>query len=247
MGSVFVARFLANGDTVIATDNRGEELNELPSHTKLSLVVGDNISKEEDCEKIAELVCKGAKRVGVLINCAGHFPINPFEQMSADNSRHVIDINLTGNFLMTRSVLPLMKSRSWGRIINLGSVSVFEGVPGQAHYVAAKAGIIGLSRSLAREFGDYGITVNVVTPGLTSRHRCEIIFRPRCSRRRVMRVLSNAMSKRKTLSERSFSLPRRMRTSSRARSSMSMAEAICTELAASRNIRLPTNQLNIER
>jgi NAD(P)-dependent dehydrogenase (short-subunit alcohol dehydrogenase family) len=246
MGSVFVARFLANGDTVIATDNRGEELNELPSHTKLSLVVGD-ISKEEDCEKIAELVCKGAKRVDVLINCAGHFPINPFEQMSADNWRHVIDINLTGNFLMTRAVLPLMKSRGWGRIINVGSVSVFEGVPGQAHYVAAKAGIIGLSRSLAREFGDYGITVNVVTPGLTSRHRFEIIFRPRCSRRRVMRVLSNAMSKRKTLSERSFSLPRRMRTSSRARSSMSMAEAICTELAASRNIRPPTNQLNIER
>jgi NAD(P)-dependent dehydrogenase (short-subunit alcohol dehydrogenase family) len=123
MGSVFVARFLANGDTVIATDNRGEELNELPSHTKLSLVVGD-ISKEEDCEKIAELVCKGAKRVDVLINCAGHFPINPFEQMSADNWRHVIDINLTGNFLMTRAVLPLMEKPRLGpdhqRRVSLG-------------------------------------------------------------------------------------------------------------------------------
>lgn len=60
-----------------------------------------------------------------------------------------------------------MKGRGWGRIINFGSASVFEGVPGQAHYVAAKAGLVGLSRSLAREVGEYGITVNVVTPGLT--------------------------------------------------------------------------------
>lgn len=167
MGSVFVARFLANGDTVIATDNRGEELHQLPSHAKLSLVAGD-ISKEEDCERIAELARQSANRVDVLINCAGHFPINPFEQMSADDWRHVLDINLTGNFLMTRAVLPLMKDHGWGRIVNVGSASIFEGVPGQAHYVAAKAGIIGLSRSLAREFGDYGITVNVVTPGLTA-------------------------------------------------------------------------------
>jgi NAD(P)-dependent dehydrogenase (short-subunit alcohol dehydrogenase family) len=64
-------------------------------------------------------------------------------------------------------MLPLMKGRGWGRIINIGSASTFEGVPGQIHYVAAKAGVIGFSPSLARAVGSGGITVNVVTPGLT--------------------------------------------------------------------------------
>jgi NAD(P)-dependent dehydrogenase (short-subunit alcohol dehydrogenase family) len=87
--------------------------------------------------------------------------------MSAADWRRAIDINLTGTFLMIHAMLPLMKTSGWGRIINFSSGSVFSGVPGQTHYVAAKAGLIGLSRSLAREVGVYGITVNVVTPGLT--------------------------------------------------------------------------------
>lgn len=170
MGSVFVERFLSNSDTVIATDLEGEKLRTLrenyPSDAKLTVVTGD-ISEENDCAQIAEAANKEAGRVDVLINCAGYFPVKPFEEMSAKDWRRVIDINLTGHFLMIRAVLPLMKGRGWGRIINIGSASIFEGVPGQAHYVAAKAGIVGLSRSLAREFGDLGITVNVLTPGLT--------------------------------------------------------------------------------
>ena len=79
----------------------------------------------------------------------------------------MIDINLTGSFLMAHAFLPLMKERGWGRIINFGSGSVFDGTRNQTHYVAAKAGIVGFTRSLAREVGGYGITVNVITPGLT--------------------------------------------------------------------------------
>lgn len=170
MGALFVERFLANGDTVIATDTSDEALRELSDKAgtgaKLHAVSAD-ISREEDCARLAGAAHDGAGRVDVLVNCAGWFPIRTFEEMSADEWRQVIAVNLTGNFLMTRAMLPLMKGRGWGRIVNIGSASVFEGVPGQAHYVAAKAGIIGLSRSLAREIGGYGITVNVVTPGLT--------------------------------------------------------------------------------
>jgi len=100
----------------------------------------------------------------VLNNCAGYFPMVPFEKMTAQDWQRVIDINLTGTFLVTQAVLPLMKDRGWGRIVNFRSGSVFDGTPGHAHYVAAKAGVVGFSRSLAREVGDYGITVNVVTP-----------------------------------------------------------------------------------
>jgi len=169
MGSVLVDRFLANGDTVVATD-RKEALEilraKVGANTKLVTLEAD-ISKEEDCARVAAAARDKAGRVDVLINCAGYFPIVAFEEMTTEQWRQTIDINLTGNFLMTHVMLPLMKGRAWGRIINFGSASVFEGVPGQAHYVAAKAGIVGLTRSLAREVGDYGITVNVITPGLT--------------------------------------------------------------------------------
>ncbi len=106
-------------------------------------------------------------QVDVLINCAGFFPIRAFEEMTPAEWRQVIDINLTGPYLVTRAVLPLMKGNGWGRMINFSSASIFEGVPGQTHYVAAKAGLVGFSRSLAREVGTYGITVNLVSPGLT--------------------------------------------------------------------------------
>ncbi len=168
MGSLFVDRFLGNGDAVIAADIASDALKALKpgAGTKLVTVAGD-ISKEADCHRVADAARELAGRVDVLVNCAGHFPITPFEEMTSDEWRRVVDVNLTGHFLMTRAMLPLMKGRGWGRIINIGSASVFEGVPGQAPYVAAKAGLVGLSRCLAREFGSYGITVNVMTPGLT--------------------------------------------------------------------------------
>ncbi len=81
--------------------------------------------------------------------------------------KKIIDTNVSGVFLMMQAVLPLMKSNGWGRVINFGSAAVFGGVPQQVHYVAAKAGVVGLSRSLAMESGNYGITVNVATPGKT--------------------------------------------------------------------------------
>jgi NAD(P)-dependent dehydrogenase (short-subunit alcohol dehydrogenase family) len=170
MGAVLVDRFLANGDIVVATDTKDESLAKLREthrdEAKLATVAAD-ITKEDDCTRVADVARNGAGRVDVLVNCAGYFPFVTFEDMTPDQWRQTIDINLTGNFLMTRAMLPLMKSRGWGRVINYGSGSVFNGVAGQSHYVAAKAGIIGLTRSLARELGGYGITVNIVVPGVT--------------------------------------------------------------------------------
>lgn len=170
VGSVLAARFLANGDTVLATDTNRDALEHLRAGSgagsKLITAVAD-ISSEEDCRHLAEVARENSGRVDVLINCAGFFPIRPFEELSLADWKRVIDINLTGSFLTSRSLLPLMKAHGWGRIINFGSGSVFDGTRGQSHYVAAKAGIVGFSRSLAREVGGYGITVNVITPGLT--------------------------------------------------------------------------------
>jgi len=170
IGSVLVERFLANGDTVIATGRNDSSLHELSNSlkagTNLITVAGD-ISSESDCQRIASVARDRAGRVDILVNCAGYFPVTRFDDLSTAEWRQIIDINLTGVFLMTKAMLPLMKDRGWGRIINIGSGSVYEGVPAQTHYVSAKAGVVGLSKCLAREFGGYGITVNIVTPGLT--------------------------------------------------------------------------------
>ena len=79
----------------------------------------------------------------------------------------MVDINLTGVFLMIKATATLLRGRGWGRVVTIGSASTFEEVADQIPYVAAKAGLFGLSRFLARVLGRDGITVNVVTPGLT--------------------------------------------------------------------------------
>jgi len=170
MGALFVKRFLMNGDTVVATDTSVEVLTKLADKfdesARLQTIAAD-ISDEASCAKLAAFARDKAGRVDVLINCAGFFPTQSFEEMSLADWNKVIGINLTGVFLTVKAVLPLMKGRSWGRIVNIGSGSMFDGVAEQTHYVAAKAGVLGFSRSLARVVGKEGITVNVVAPGLT--------------------------------------------------------------------------------
>lgn len=172
VGALLVQRFLENGDTVIATDADKDALTALRSRYSYSpgarlFTAPADVSSEDDVRELVSFTRTHADHVDVLINCAGYFPFIPFDDLSADDFRRIIDINLTGTFLMSHAFLPLMKGRGWGSIVNYGSGSVFEAPKGQAHYVAAKAGVIGLSRSLAREVGEYGITVNVITPGLT--------------------------------------------------------------------------------
>lgn len=170
IGTLLVERFLAHGDTVLATDMNQDRLDQwregFNQKANLSTIAAD-ISTEEGAALIAKKAQELYGYIDVLINGAGYFPIVPFENMSAAEWRRIVDINLTGYFLVTHAVLPLMKNRGWGRIINFGSGSVFDGTPGQAHYVAAKAGVVGFSRSLSREVGQYNITVNVIAPGLT--------------------------------------------------------------------------------
>ena len=171
IGALIAERFLAHGDIVIATDLDATALADLATRNgaaaaRLHTVAAD-ISDEEDCARLAKFARQQAGRIDVLVNCAGYFPSVAFEEMTTAQWRRIIDINLTGVFLVVKALLPLIQGRGWGRIVNIGSASVFLGVAAQAHYVAAKAGVIGFSRSLARALGKNGITVNVVTPGLT--------------------------------------------------------------------------------
>jgi NAD(P)-dependent dehydrogenase (short-subunit alcohol dehydrogenase family) len=159
MGALLVERFLANCDAVFATDTSEEALSTLADKidegTQLHTMAAD-ISDEASCGRLAAFAGDKAGRVDVLINCAGFFPIQSFEEMTLADWNKVIGINLTGVFLMVKAMLPLMKGRGWGRIVNIGSGSMFDGVAEQTHYVAAKTGVLGLSRSLARVVGKEG-------------------------------------------------------------------------------------------
>lgn len=169
VGAGLVARFLANGDTVIGTDVSTEALDDLAVGFEAQpnlITVAANITVEDDVDYLAALIGQHGG-LDILINCAGYFPFTAFADMTSQQWRAVIDINLTGYYLVTHALLPLMNNRGWGRIINFGSASVFSGVASQVHYVSAKAGLVGFTRSLAHEVGADGITVNLITPGLT--------------------------------------------------------------------------------
>jgi len=173
-----VHRFLENGDTVVGIDLREEDLDsgDRRFEEKFIKLRGD-LSKERACAEFAGRIHAKTGTVDVLVNCAGYYPIRAFEEMSPAEWRQIIDISLTGTFLIIPALLPLMKGRH-ARIISIGSASIFEGVACQAHYVSAKAGIVGLSRSFAIELGAYGITVNVITPGLTLTEPVKQNFKP---------------------------------------------------------------------
>ena len=170
IGALLVQRFIANGDVVIATDTSDEALAELAGRLNAGgrlLTHAADISDEASCAALADFARSSRNRVDVLVNCAGFFPTKPFDEMTLADWNKVIGINLTGVFLMAKAMLPLMRGHGWGRIINFGSGSMFGGVAEQVHYVAAKAGVLGFSRSLARVVGKDGITVNLIAPGLT--------------------------------------------------------------------------------
>lgn len=169
VGAALVRRFLDNGDTVIGTDLSAEALDtletDLAAGPALITRPGD-ITDSDDVNALAETV-RHAGGLDILVNCAGYFPFDSFADTTPERWRTVIEVNLTGYYLVTHAVLPLIKERGRGRIINFGSASMFPGVAGQVHYVSAKSGLMGFTRSLAREVGDDGITVNMVTPGVT--------------------------------------------------------------------------------
>jgi len=107
----------------------------------------------------------------VLVNNAGIYPHIPFEELTFATWRHVLATNLDGVFLCSHAVYPVMRSRRYGRIVNISSATFFIGYPGLSAYVASKGGIIGFTRALAREAGPHEITVNAVTPGLIATQR----------------------------------------------------------------------------
>ncbi|TMB68427.1 MAG: 3-oxoacyl-[acyl-carrier-protein] reductase [Chloroflexi bacterium] len=131
-----------------------------------ALVVRGDVRVPEDAERMVQEAIDGLGRLDVLVNNAGFNRDTLLLRMSLDDWDQVMDLNLRAVFLCTRAALrPMMKER-WGRVINIGSVSGLAGNAGQANYAAAKSGLIGFTRAVAREMGSRNVTANLIMPGL---------------------------------------------------------------------------------
>ena len=133
---------------------------------RVFLIQGDTSAGREGCEAIVKETIDALGAIDILVNNAGITRDNLLMRMDADEWDAVIDTNLSGPFWMTRAVArPMLKARS-GRIINMSSAAGRMGNVGQANYAAAKAGLIGLTKTTARELASRGITCNALAPGL---------------------------------------------------------------------------------
>lgn len=129
------------------------------------LLVQGDVSRTEDCEKLTAQAKEAFGRVDVLVNNAGITRDGLLARMTEEDFRAVLDVNLVGPWNMMKAVNRIMMKQRYGRIVNLSSVTGLMGNMGQTNYAAAKAGILGMTKSYAREVAGRGITVNAVAPG----------------------------------------------------------------------------------
>jgi NAD(P)-dependent dehydrogenase (short-subunit alcohol dehydrogenase family) len=138
-----------------------------------SLAVKADVSREDDTLRMARETIEAFGRIDVLISNAAISPEQPLDEITYADWRKVLSVDLDGVFLCAKAVVPQMKKQKSGRIINISSSTVFMSFPNLTHYITAKAGVIGMTRALATELGDYGILVNAISPGLTQTERTE--------------------------------------------------------------------------
>jgi 3-oxoacyl-[acyl-carrier protein] reductase len=137
-----------------------------------ALAISADVSSLEDTERLANAAAARFGRIDGLVNNAAVFQRpalsrGPFEQISVEEWDRVMIVNVRGVFLCCRAVLPYFKQQRYGKVVNISSGTILQGTAGMTHYVTSKAALIGFTRSMAREVGEYNVTVNAVAPGLT--------------------------------------------------------------------------------
>jgi 3-oxoacyl-[acyl-carrier protein] reductase len=152
----------------VSEDAAKEAAGELASTGVRTIAVKLDVSKSDQVAKAFEGVIKELGRVDILINNAGITKDGLVLRMKEEDWDAVININLKGVFLCSKEAVKLMVKQKYGRIVNIASVVAFMGNPGQVNYSASKAGIVGLTKTVAREYASRGVTVNAVAPGFIS-------------------------------------------------------------------------------
>lgn len=149
--------------------------NEIESKNVKCLTVQGDVTNFEDCKQMIESAIKEFGKIDVLINNAGITKDMLLARMKEEDFKQVIDVNLVGTFNMTKNVISYMMKARNGRIINISSVVGIAGNAGQTNYSASKAGIIGFTKSLAKEVASRNILVNAVAPGFIETNMTDVL------------------------------------------------------------------------
>lgn len=149
--------------------------NEIESKKVKCLTVQGDVTNFEDCKQMIESAIEEFGKVDVLVNNAGITKDMLLARMKEEDFKQVIDVNLVGTFNMTKNVISYMMKARNGRIINISSVVGIAGNAGQTNYSASKAGIIGFTKSLAKEVASRNILVNAVAPGFIETNMTDVL------------------------------------------------------------------------
>jgi len=167
IGSSIGRRLVQEGAKVVLADVREDAtlIQELQSAGD-AIFVKTDVTSEDDTARMAAEALKAFGRIDALINNAGLFTALPWDQLTLAEWKKRMAVNVDGTFLATKAVVPAMTEQGGGKIINIGSDTVWMGTPGFAHYVASKGAVLGFTRAIANELGPRGITSVYVTPTL---------------------------------------------------------------------------------
>jgi 3-oxoacyl-[acyl-carrier protein] reductase len=167
----------AAGATIAVSGTRVNVLEELKASLGNDRVhcVPCNLSSADDVEKLVPAAEAAMGGLDILINNAGITRDGLAMRMKDDDWQSVLDVNLTSSFRLARASMKLMMKKRWGRIVSVTSVVGVTGNPGQANYVASKAGIIGMSKALAAELATRNVTVNCVAPGFIASPMTDVL------------------------------------------------------------------------
>lgn len=160
IGKAICELFTQEGARIVATaKNNTTGIKDI----ELSLMV--DLSNEKDLDNLVSEALKKFNRIDILVNNAGSFEQIDFEKISSNDLDQMLNVNLKGPFLLAQKVIPYMKKQKSGKIINIVSGAGRMGSSKASHYAVAKAGVINLTKSLAKAYGKYSITINSVAPG----------------------------------------------------------------------------------
>jgi NAD(P)-dependent dehydrogenase (short-subunit alcohol dehydrogenase family) len=169
IGQASAVRLAEEGARIIIADRDSAEktLQMIADVGGKAVAVRCDVTDPKSIGTLKETVEKGGGRCDILVNNAGIYPMQTFDEITFEDWRRVLSLNLDSIFLMTKAFAGGMRQRRWGRIINIASDTVNLVLTGFTHYIASKAGVIGFTRALATEFGEDGVTVNAIAPGMT--------------------------------------------------------------------------------
>lgn len=172
-----IAKALHGQGATVAISGRNEaKLNELAAELKDRVfVIAADLSSSEAVDALIKTAEEKMEKIDILVNNAGLTKDGLSMRMKDDDWQQVIDVNMTATFKLARACQRGMMKRRWGRIINIASVVGVTGNPGQANYVASKAGMIGWSKAMAAEIASRNITVNCVAPGFIATAMTEVL------------------------------------------------------------------------